>query len=46
MKNYSEFQKLRNFNEIFGKDVAYDHIKSKKKQAFNLTLEDAFLETP
>ena len=36
---------LKNFNEIFKKDVTYDNIKSpKKKQGFTLSLEDAFLE--
>ena len=29
---------LRNVNEIFRKDVAYDSIKSYKKQGFTLSL--------
>ena len=32
---------LRNFN-----DVAYDNIKSKKKQDFTLSLENTYLEKP
>ena len=37
----------KNLNEIFGKDVTYDNIKSlKKKQGFTLSLEDTFLEKP
>ena len=38
---------LRNFKEIFRKDVTYDDIKSlkaTKKQSFTLFLEDTFLE--
>ena len=36
---------MRNFNEIFRKDVTYDNIKShKKNQGFTLSLEDTFLE--
>ena len=37
---------LRNLNEIFMKDVAYDNIKShKKKQGFSLYLENTFLKS-
>ena len=35
---------FRNFNKIFRKDVAYDNIKSHKKQGFALSLENTFLE--
>ena len=31
---------LRDFNDIFRKNVSYDKIKSKKKQGFNLSLEN------
>ena len=34
---------LRNFNEIFRKDVTYDNIK---KQAFTVSLEDTVWEKP
>ena len=37
---------LRNFNDIFRKDVTYDNIKIKKKQGLILSLEDIFLEKP
>ena len=37
---------LRNFNEIFRKDVTYDNIKSHKKPRFPLSLEDKFFEKP
>ena len=33
---------LKNFNEIFRKDVTYDNIT--KNQGFTLSLEDTFLE--
>ena len=33
---------LRNFNDIFRKDVTYDNVT--KNQGFTLTLEDTFLE--
>ena len=36
---------LGNFNEVFGKVVTYDNIKSYNK-VFILSLEDAFLEKP
>ena len=36
----------KNLNEIFGKDVTYDNIRSLKKQVFTLSLEDTFLEKP
>ena len=35
---------LRNFNEIFRKDVTYNNIKSHKNEGFTLSLEDTFLE--
>ena len=35
---------MRNFNEIFGKDVVYDNIKNHKRQAFALYVENPFLE--
>ena len=35
---------MRNFNEIFGKDVADDNIKNHKRQAFALYVENPFLE--
>ena len=38
--------KLRNFNEIFRKDVTYDNIKVTKSQDFSLSLEDTLLEKP
>ena len=38
---------LRNFNDIFRKDVAYDNIKSDKKLAFSpLSREVTFLKKP
>ena len=45
---------LRNFNEIFKKDVAYDNIKSQEnktktksmKQGFTFSPENTFLEKP
>ena len=45
---------LRNFNEIFKSDVAYDNIKSQKnktktksmKQGFTFSPENTFLEKP
>ena len=37
---------LRNFNEIFRKNVAYDDNKSRRKSGFTLFLEDTFLEKP
>ena len=38
---------MRNFNEIFRKDVAYDNIESrKKKQHLILFLENTFFEKP
>ena len=37
---------LRNANEIFRKNVAYDNIKSHKKPGFPLSLENTFLEKP
>ena len=40
---YSE--DLKNFNEIFRKDVAYDNIKSHtKKQGVTLSLSNTFFE--
>ena len=45
-ENLEELNKLRNFNEIFRKDVTYDHIKSNKNQVLTLSLEDMFLEKP
>ena len=35
---------MRNFSDIFTKDMIYDNIKSHKKQDFTLSLEDTFLE--
>ena len=35
---------LRNFKEIFRKDVSFHNIKSRKKQAFTLSLEVTFFE--
>ena len=35
---------LRNFNEIFRKDVTHDNIKSHKKQGYTLSLEDEFFK--
>ena len=35
-ENLEELNKLRNFNEIFRKDVTYDDIKSNKKSGLNL----------
>ena len=38
---------MRNFNEIFRKDLIYDNIKSHKKPEFHtLSLEETFLEKP
>ena len=40
---------MRNFNETFRKDVAYDNIKRfnfTKNHGFNLPLEDTFLAKP
>ena len=37
---------MRNFNEIFRKDVTYDNIKSHKKPGFHLSVEDTFFEKP
>ena len=37
---------LRNFNEIFRKNVSYDNTKSHKKQCFILFLENAVPEKP
>ena len=37
---------MRNFNEIFRKDVTYDNTKSHKSQGFTLSLEDTFFEKP
>ena len=37
---------LRNFNEIFRKNVSYDNIKSHKKQDFTRALENTVLEKP
>ena len=37
---------MRNFCEIFKKDVTYDNIKSHTKQGFTFFLEDTFLEKP
>ena len=37
-ENLEELNKLRNFNEIFRKDVTYDHIKSNKNQVLTLSL--------
>ena len=45
-ENLEELNKLRNFNEIFRKDVNYDDIKSNKNQVLTLSLEDMFLEKP
>ena len=36
---------LRNFNDIFRKDVTYDNIKIKKKGLI-LSLKDTFLKKP
>ena len=44
--NLEELNKLRNFNEIFRKDVTYDDIKSNKNQVLTFSLEDTFLEKP
>ena len=35
---------FRIFNDIFRKDVTYDNLKLTKKQGFNLSLENTFLE--
>ena len=35
---------LRNFNEIFKKDVDYDNIKSHKKSIFTVSLENTFFK--
>ena len=35
---------LRNFNESFRKDLAYDNIKVTKKQVFTLSLQNIILE--
>ena len=35
---------LRNFNEVFKKDLTYDDIESNKRQGFTLTLGDTFSE--
>ena len=45
-ENLEELNKLRNFNEIFRKDVTYDDIKSNKNQVLTFSLEDTFLEKP
>ena len=45
-ENLEELNKLRNFNEIFRKDVTYDDIKSNKNQILIFSLEDTFLEKP
>ena len=45
-ENLEELNKLRNFNEIFRKDVTYDDIKSSKNQVLTFSLEDTFLEKP
>ena len=45
-ENLEELNKLRNFNEIFRKDVTYDDIKSNKNQVLIFSLEDTFLEKP
>ena len=37
---------LRNFNEIFRKDMTYDNTKSHKSQGFTLSLEDTFFKKP
>ena len=37
---------LRNFNEIFRKDVAFDNIKSHKIKTHFLNLGNTFLEKP
>ena len=37
---------LRNFIDIFGKDVTYDNIKSNKRTGFTLSLEDIFFKKP
>ena len=38
---------LRNYNEMFRKDVTYDNIKSlKKKQGFTMSLKSTILEKP
>ena len=37
---------LRNFNEIFKKNVTYDNMKTNNKQSFTLSLENTFLEKP
>ena len=44
MKIVNIEEEMRNFNEIFGKDVTYENIKSHKKQGFNLPLKNTFLE--
>ena len=44
MKIVNIEKEMRNFNEIFGKDVTYENIKSHKKQGFNLPLKNTFLE--
>ena len=37
---------LMDFNEIFRKNVSYGKIKSKKKQGFNLSLENKVFKKP
>ena len=37
---------MRNFNEIFKKDVTYDFIKVTKNQCFTFSVEDTFWEIP
>ena len=35
---------LRNFNELFGKDVTYNHIKVTRNHGFTLSLKDTYFE--
>ena len=37
---------MRNFNEIFRKDVTYEILKITKNQGFTLSLENTFLKKP
>ena len=44
MKVENFLNKMRTFNEIFQKNVAFGIIKSHKKQGFTVTLKKVFLE--
>ena len=45
-ENLISLNKLRNFNEIFGRDVAYENIKSRKKTSFHpLSIKHIFEKT-